>query len=288
VLVAAVLNAFVSIWVGRLKELGDESKLDRKRAAEEGAELADHLLNVCIRAIDYCPPTDIEFGDFASALLTVDAELNPSDGKYELRSQLRCALANYGIQPTSAGLPGRQTGSWNPPPPQTSFVYDRTHFESMRSDPDELFRFLWENRGAFRLHNEAHTRVLSVRPCTRTGRDGFTLRETVVEYHQSLKLFARELHTLDIAKPDGMPDGTAVTLYGGNAVIFDEYGHVKYNIGKSILDAKRQTARLDHLWRQGAFDPGATKARAFSRLHLRRNTAWYRSVPPDSPPAIQE
>jgi hypothetical protein len=288
VLVAAVLNAFVSIWVKRLKELGDESKLDRERAAEEGAELADHLLNVCIRAIDYCPPTDIEFGDFASALLTVDAELNPSDRKYELRSQLRCALANYGIQPTSAGLPGRQTGSWNPPPPQTSFVYDRTHFESMRSDPDELFRFLWENRGAFRLHNEAHTRVLSVRPCTRTGRDGFTLRETVVEYHQSLKLFARELHTLDIAKPDGMPDGTAVTLYGGNAVIFDEYGHVKYNIGKSILDAKRQTARLDHLWRQGAFDPGATKARAFSRLHLRRNTAWYRSVPPDSPPAIQE
>jgi hypothetical protein len=288
VLVAAVLNAFVSIWVKRLKALGDESKLDRERAAEEGAELADHLLNVCIRAIDYCPPTDIEFGDFASALLTVDAELNPGDRKYELRSQLLASFENYGIQPTCKGLPGRQPGSWNPPPPEATFVYDRTHFESMRSDPDELFRFLWENRGPFRLHNEAHTRVLSVRPCTRTGRDGFTLRETVVEYHQTLKLFGRELHTLDIVKPDGMPDGTAVTLYGGNAVIFDEYGHVKYNIGKSILDAKRQTARLEHLWRQGAFDPGASKAQAFSRLHVRRSTAWYRSVPPDSPPAVQE
>ena len=288
VLVAAVLNAFVTIWVKRLAELGDELKLDRTRAAQEGAELADHLLNVCIRAIDYCPPTDIEFGDFASALLTVDAELNPDDSKYELRANLLAAFESYGIQPTSQGLPGRQTGSWNPPPPEVAFVYDRTHFEALRSDPDELFRFLWENRGPFRLHNEAHTRVLSVRPCTRTGRDGVTLRETVVEYHQSLKLLAGELNTLDIAKPDGMPDDTAVTLYGGNAVIFDEYGHVKYNIGKSILDAERQTHRLDYLWRHGAFDAGATKARTFSLLHLRRSTGWYRSVPPDSPPAIQE
>jgi hypothetical protein len=122
----------------------------------------------------------------------------------------------------------------------------------------------------------------------RTGRDGFTLRETVVEYHQTLKLSARELDTLNIVKPDGMPDDTTVTLYGGNAVIFDEYGHVKYNIGKSILDARRQTVRLDYLWRQGAFDPGATKARAFSRLHLRRNAIWHRSVPPDERPAAHK
>jgi hypothetical protein len=288
VLVAAVMNAYLTIWVERLRALGDESRLDRERAAEEGAELADHVLNVCIRAIDYCPPTDIEFGDFASALLTVDAELNPGDAKYNLRTNLLATFESYGIVPTSTGLPGRQKGSWNPPPPGVTFIYDRTHFENMKSDPDELFRFLWENRGAFKLHDEAHTRVLSVRPCTRTGRDGFTLRETVVEYHQSLKLFARELNTLQITKPDDMPDDTKVTLYGGNAVIFDEYGHVKYNIGKSILDAKRQTARLNYLWRQGAYDAGASKARAFSRLHLRRNTAWYRSVPSDGPPAIQE
>jgi hypothetical protein len=288
VLVAAVLNAYLRIWVKRLQALGDESKLDRKRAAEEGAQLADHLLNVCIRAIDYCPPTDIRFSDFASALLTVDAELNPGDTRYDLRATLLRAFASYGIDPTTQGQPGRQEGSWDPPPQDTRFVYDRTHFESMKSDPDELFRFLWENRDAFKLHDQAHTRVLSVRPCTRTGRDGFTLRETVVEYHQSLILFARELHTLKIQQPDGMPDDTKVTLYGGNAVIFDEYGHVKYNIGKSIMDADRQTGRLNYLWRQGAYDAGASKARAFSRLHLRRNTAWYRSVPSDNPPAIQE
>ena len=51
-------------------------------------------------------------------------------------------------------------------------------FESMRSDKDEVFRFVWENRKALELRKGAYTQVLSVRPCTRVGTDGFTLRET--------------------------------------------------------------------------------------------------------------
>ncbi len=278
ILVAAVLNAYLEIWVARLQAVGDRTRLDRKRAAEEGAELADHLLSACIRAIDYCPPTDIEFGDFASAVLTVDSELNPTDGKYALRQHLLEAFRKYGIHPTSKGSPGRQDGSWDPPPPTAAFVYDRTHFENMKSDPDELFRFLWENKAHFRLHNDAHTRVLSVRPCIRIGRDGFMLRETVAEYHQTLKLYAGELSELDIGKPEDMPDDKEVVLYGGNTVIFDEYGHVKYSIGKSIMDAARQTRRLSYLWSHGGFDAGSGKDRAFARLHVRRSTDWYRSV----------
>ncbi len=288
VLVAAVMNAYVAIWCHRLRPVGNSQSLDRKRAAEEGAELADHLLSACIRAVDYCPPTDIEFGDFASALLTADAELNPVDAKYNLRGHLLQAFASYGIAPTSSGSTHRQAGSWDPPPPRDRFVYDRTHFENMKTDPDELFRFLWENRRSFKLQNDAHTRVLSVRPCTRRGRDGFILRETVAEYHQQLKLYARELSRLGIKRPKGMPPETEVVLYGGNAVIFDEYGHVKYNIGKSILDRSRQTRRLQYLWDQGFFTAGSSKDRAFSRLHIRRNTDWYRSVADTRAPQYEE
>jgi hypothetical protein len=289
IIVAAVMNAYLDIWVSRLKALGDDVRLDRARAAEEGAELAEHLLGACIRAIDYCPPTDIEFGDFASALLTVDAELNPKDAKYSLRSHLLRAFLSYGIAPRSKGKAGRQRGSWDPPPEEDEdYVYDRTHFENMKSDPDELFRFLWENQVLFKLHDQAHTRVLSVRPCTRIGRDGFILRETVAEYHQSLKIFASELQRVGIKKPSGMPADTPVTLYGGNAVIFDEYGHVKYNIGKSIMDTARQSKRLAYLWEHGAFTRGAGKERSFSRLHRRRNTDWYRSFPGTTAPEYEE
>lgn len=284
VLVAAILNAYLAVWIHRLKAIGDTSKLDRKRAAEEGAELADRLLTMCIRAIDYCPPTDLQFSDFASALVTADWELNPQDEKYDLRATLRDWLGQYGIEPRSRGRAGREPGSWDPPSEDEPFCYNRTHFDSMKTEPDELFRFLWENRRQFRLNDQAFTRVLSVRPCTRLGRDGFVLRETAVEYHQQLKVFARELHTLNIRKPNGMPDSTEVTLYGGNAVIFDEYGHVKYNIGNTIMahgkkaSQEHQTRRLEYLWEHGWFSRGASKMRAFAQIHRLRRTQWYRSL----------
>lgn len=283
VLVAAVLNAFLEMWIQRLVAVGSESSVDRDRAAEEGAELADRMLTIFIRAIDYCPPTDLQFCDFASGVITADWELNPKDDKYQMRDALRKWFAAFGIKPSCKGAPSREPGCWDPPPSRTVFKYDRTHFESMKSDPDEVFRFLWVNRKAFRLNEQALTRVLSVRPCVRMGRDGFTLRETVVEYHQQLKVFARELAGLNVQKPEGMPDSTEVTLYGGNAVIFDEYGHVKYSIGNSVLSSsakhqERQSARLQYLWDHGDLNPGASKMRAFANMHRLRSTGWYRSA----------
>jgi hypothetical protein len=192
----------------------------------------------------------------------------------------------YGIEPSSKGSDGRQ-GCWDPPPLKPALSYDWTHFESMKGDYDEAFRFLWENRRALKLNEQAFTRVLSVRPCVRTGRDGFVLRETVVEYHQRLEIAASELAELHIRKPSQMPDSTKVQLFGGNSLIFDEYGRVKYSIGNSIIDLKdpktqeRQSKRLDYLWRQGAFGKGATKLRAFARMHRLRATNWYRSVGTD-------
>lgn len=97
VLVAAVLNAYLEVWVNRLQAIGNQTTLDRKRAAEEGAEIADRLLTMCIRAIDYCPPTDLQFRDFASAILTADWELNPRDAKYKIRGSLLKSFRAYGI-----------------------------------------------------------------------------------------------------------------------------------------------------------------------------------------------
>ena len=71
------------------------------------------------------------------------------------------SLSYLGVyEPSSPGSKGRQEGSWDPPPEATRFRSDRTHFESMKTDPQELFLFLWENRAAFKLNEEAHTRVL--------------------------------------------------------------------------------------------------------------------------------
>ncbi len=236
-LVAAMMNALLQVWLSRLG-----GKADRARVVEEGACAADHLLSMAIRAIDYCPPTDIEFSDYLSALLTADSQLRPDDSKYRYRAILLRSFRDYGIKPTSKG----PHGIWEAPEGRLS--YASAHFDSIRHDPDEMFRFVWENRRALGLCAAANTRVLSVRPCQRVGPDGFVLRETVAEYIQQIDLRARELKRLGIEAPAGMSGSHEVTLYGGGALIFDEYGRLKFHARNKVLNAERQSRRLRYLW----------------------------------------
>jgi hypothetical protein len=133
--------------------------------------------------------------------------------------------------------------------PEGRLSYAEVHFDSIRHDPDEVFRFLWANRRALGLCGDAYTRVLSVRPCQRTGADGFVLRETVAEYVQRIDLQAGELKRVGIQAPRGMPREQEVTLYGGGVLILDEYGRLKFHVRNKILNFERQTRRLRYLWR---------------------------------------
>ncbi|HEY0080450.1 MAG TPA: hypothetical protein VGB73_17715 [Pyrinomonadaceae bacterium] len=308
VLVAAMMNAFLQILVKRLEGLGNKPRsgevvasvrsrsaeqqqqptqtsdadvvdtpyryLDRRRVVEEGANVADYLLTMAIRALDYAPPSDIEFCDFLSAMLTADREIRPDDSKYQFRKTLLESFRAYGMEPTSKG-DGTESGIWEPPDCELS--YDRIHLASLLHDKDEMFRFIWENRDALGLEEDAYTRVLSVRPCTRINpEDGFVLRETAAEYHQILQLQASELKHLGIKIPRDMPEGKELTLYGGGALIFDEFGRVKFHVRNRLLNPERQRRRLDYLWRYGALDPerglhaDGSRARRFAQMHMQR------------------
>jgi hypothetical protein len=37
------------------------------------------VLNLCVRALDYCPPVDVNFGDYLRAIITSDVDLVPDD-----------------------------------------------------------------------------------------------------------------------------------------------------------------------------------------------------------------
>jgi hypothetical protein len=268
-LVAAVMNAFLSVWIARLEGLGEVSPgmLNRQRVVEEGATAADHLLTMSIRALDYTPTVDLQFCDFLSALLTADRELTPDDTKYNYRQKLVASFASYGMDPASKGEKD-EPGVWEPP--KADLNYDRVHFEPMQRDPDEVFRFIWENRKSLCLDEDAFTKVMSVRPCLRIGSDGFALRETVAEYVQMMNIKASELKMLRIKTPKGMSLDTDITLYGGGALIFDEYGKLKFHVHNSILNRERQSRRLEFLYRYGFFNPGSSSLRKFSSLHRQR------------------
>lgn len=263
---AAMMNAFIQVWVNRLAPLGAVSKgrLDRERVVEEGADAAGHLLTMAIRSLDYSTPTDVEFCDFLSALLTADREIVPDDSRYHYRDVIRKSFAAYGMQPTSKV----EGGFWEPP--DRELTYGRTHFEPMQRDPDEVFRFIWENRNGLGLYDDAYSLVQSVRPCMRIGPDGFFLRETVAEYVQMIGLQARELARLKIDVPPDMPPDTNLTLYGGGALIFNEFGRLKFHVRNRIDNYVKQTRRLQFLWQYGYFNRGTNSVRRFAQMHRLR------------------
>lgn len=92
VLVAAVFDAWLQVYEDRTADLvrlatggtgvlpqGAISQDLAARLAEEAAKLAGHFLNICIRALDYCPPVDVTFGEYLRAMITADRDLVRDD-----------------------------------------------------------------------------------------------------------------------------------------------------------------------------------------------------------------
>jgi hypothetical protein len=92
ILVAAVFAAFLTVYRARTADLyriasegtgvlreGDIHPDLSNRLAAEAARGARYILQMCIRAIDYCPPVGITFGDYLRGVITADYDLNPDD-----------------------------------------------------------------------------------------------------------------------------------------------------------------------------------------------------------------
>jgi hypothetical protein len=267
-IVAAILGVFLDLWQERIGSLGTlkDGMVSRIEVVTAANTIAEHILTIAIRALDYCPLTDLLFGDFLSALLTSDFEMYPDGGQYNYRQAFRNGFQAFGIMPTAkTDQPTAEPGLWSSPKPKT-IIYNRTHQESMKSDTDEMFRFIWENRKALRLDEEAYTEVESVRACYRIAPDGFFLRETIAVYTQLISCLAGELSSLKIRKPEGMPDDYPIKLYGGGCLVFDEAGRLKYQIRNRINSSSKQSERLRYLWKSGGF----SAKRSFAAIHLER------------------
>ena len=282
ILVAAVMRAFVSAWTSRLESLGriEGRYLDLGRVAEEGATIADVLLTMAIRALDYTPPIHLSFGDYLSALITADSEIRSSDA-YGLRAKLLDWFGRYGIVPASGSADGLWVRS------DLELGRQGVHFGSLQTDVVEMFRLVWANRGALHFDASTYIQVSSVRPCMRVSpEDGFFLRETVAECQQYVAVRATELARFGLKKPAGMPDDTQVALRGGSTLVLDEYGTLKFEIHNRLPTRrkddvrKRSQQRLDYLWEHGFFDnAGSARLATIHRLRAgqalaRRDEAW--------------
>jgi hypothetical protein len=98
ILVAAVFGAFLLVYRRQTEDLyriatngsgvlpeGEIHPDLAARLTREACECALYMLRMCIRALDFCPPVNITFGDYLRAVITAEANLNPGDGDTRLR-----------------------------------------------------------------------------------------------------------------------------------------------------------------------------------------------------------
>ena len=111
ILVAAIFDVFLRIYKKRISDLiriatqgsgilpeGELHPDLVKRMSHEAAKTAKQILNICIRAIDYCPPIDLTFGAYLRAIITADFDVVKED-KYNYRLAFIEAFKNRGIYP---------------------------------------------------------------------------------------------------------------------------------------------------------------------------------------------
>jgi hypothetical protein len=125
-LVAAVFDAFTRLYRYRVADLVrlasegtgvlEQGEIDPdlvKRLSAEAREIADELMLTCIRALDYCPPTDLTFGDYLRALITADVEYSPED-EDGLRFALLESFRSWGIVPEEVNTYSVESLMWKP------------------------------------------------------------------------------------------------------------------------------------------------------------------------------
>lgn len=312
VLVAAFMQTFVTMWVGRLEPLRTDGGMDLGRVAEEGRKSARHLLGMVLRALDYLPPVELEFGDVIDSVVTADKRLAPDD-EHNYRGALEAAFAAFGIQapphqivdedgiaaePANAAAEQASGRSAAPPtaldeqlaayPPdpdaQTEALgirYEHLNLAALRTSPEEVYQFIWSNATLLGIDVRLSTRVERVIASTRAGPDGLVVTEVLADYTQQLETTAGNLPP-GMSAPEGMDPDAVVELRGGGVLVFDQFGRFRLHQRKPILDVERQNRRLRYLYRRGLHDRRGGWGKSdmvraselFALLHTESDDAW--------------
>jgi hypothetical protein len=304
VLVAAVFDAFLKIYNTRTADLvrlatggsgilpeGAISMDLANRLAQEAGKVATHVLRICIRALDYCPPFDITFGEYLRALITADHDLVPSD-PLGYRVAFVSAFRDRGIYPADVKHLSVGSLAWEPPPLPLENVEDILKEMSLdwNLTTDRRAAYGGSRRNAVKFHawltgpkvsdeeldslgfvrsqqpmkigkvaGELHgLEVHSVRPARRIGPDGQSQSDLVVEITQTFYPTERRLGR----------------FRGGCTLLIDlEKKRVRYLIRKKVHNPERLEAQLqftsadyDDL-RANYFDQSHAVAEPFAMLH---------------------
>jgi hypothetical protein len=284
ILVSAVLNAFATVYTNKTAAYfrlasqgtglflpGAELPADLlELLAEKAIRVASQFLAICIRAIDYCPPVDIEFGEYLRALITADYNLVPDD-PWAYREALIAAFARRRIYPRGVGTMSEDALLWQPP--AKPLRVQSLDFASLRfsgdpgspagekellrqadalgafvSEPENLLLFGCAPRDHPDLRGDEVDlpRIESIRSSRRVGPDDQLVFDLVAEVTQRRYVKGNRTCPGDFE------------FYGGSTVILGPKGEVRYVVYKEITDNERleRQRKFLHAQRFVDVDPG--------------------------------
>jgi hypothetical protein len=262
ILVAAVFDAFFSVYIERTRDLIRLAYPDGReivpnflpndlanRLAEEAAKTANRIQNICLRALDYCQPVDISFGDYLRALVTADRDAMAED-EMGYRAALVNAFRSRGIRPEGVISYSDEALSW-PTYKGVAAVKTNPNFKKLfkelnqfEDEPDRtkiaaLYQKLWVGADTFRkalgLSKDFPVQAKSLNTLHRIRPDGSVQRQIVAELVQKQD---------NVEIEPGNKEAGTFTFRGGTTVIINRQGDVRYAISKPI-DGPEGKARLE-------------------------------------------
>ncbi len=209
ILVAAVFDAYFTVY---LRMTADLFRLFRaaggnvesreisgpmaNQLAKAASKAASILFKICARAIDYCPPIDINFGDYLRALITADRDNHPAD-PLGIRDALMQAFRLRGILPDNAQYFSEESLCWSPVPSGVFDDFKKLIFGDpnglTRKEKDHngelLRRYAMANAKSLGFSRKTPISVPSFHPAFRLAPDGSMRIDMVVEMVQTADVY---------------------------------------------------------------------------------------------------
>jgi hypothetical protein len=257
VLVAAVFDAFFSSFMARTADLlrlaraasggSDEIHPDvAARLAREAAKTASHFCTMCIRALDYCPPVDITFGEFLRALITADTELYESD-EHDYRDAFIQAFRARGIYPDGVESLAEESLIWDEPDPRTPrcrLLFDLLEPEKHVNENMAKLEELVRGKGNAVFFGVCDDGKHAIGTCTCRIEDAIPVVKSVHTVMRVGDQRPRVEFVAEIVRSVPLHADHPQTLFSGGAtVMFDSGGNAKRIVYKKLSSESRRSAQ---------------------------------------------
>jgi hypothetical protein len=304
ILVAAVFDAFLTIYRRRIADLlriatqgsgilpqGALHPDLVTRLAREAEKSAQHVLTMCIRALDYLPPVDVTFGDYLRALVTADYDLVPDD-TLAYRIAFMEAFRRRGIYPRRVRSLADESLRWEGPNLTAGYDDPSVYLGSKVKETVQDWNLNGSRKDIFndmrKLRARAHEiiegsieyksqillgidfalpkfEVHSIRPVRRVGPDKELLMDAVVELTQRIPGYMDKKFDLYATVAEG--DEPDFWFRGGCTLIIDlDTRKLRYCIFKRINSKDRYDRQRAYL--SGRYAPESLHATYFDPTGL--------------------